>query len=62
LQATLCMLSDAKELAFREKKKNMNLAGMTRLLNCGDEALLYKHFLKNVFNAKKLEGLSQDDV
>lgn len=56
------MLSDAKELAFKEKKKNMNLAGMTRLLNCGDEALLYKHFLKNVFNAKKLEGLSQDDV
>ena len=55
------MLADAKEIAFSQKK-NKNLAGMTRLLNTGDEALLYKHLTKNVFSAKQWPGLGVDDI
>jgi hypothetical protein len=55
------MLSDAKEIAISQKK-NKNISGILRLLNRGDESLLYKHFMKEVFNQKKWDELSEADV
>lgn len=61
IQTTLCMLSEAKEIAFLQKK-HKNLAGITKLLNHGDEAYLYKHLIKNVFSAKTWPGLATEDI
>ena len=61
LQATLSMLAHAKEIAFG-KLKDFNVHQAMRLLNCGDEAYLYKAFKKHIFNKKLWPELSDDNM